>query len=343
MPLATIPCSIDCDCISQYCKFLIRDTRVLDRHVSYHLEASISGCGEAAADSSWRPLVTLMQQRNPRVPMRPPKELLFGVDYLDPNKITEVELAKYRVEFLGLPTWASVAIATPWVELLGAIIAFGLAEEGEPSYEQFSYLYSATRSKCTRHGGWIQAKCLQASVRGHFVRSVPTSQKLWRNRRFHVPTKKNIKKVERARTKVLAAVRVYPNLLLTPNLVKAKLVGEEEMTKAKLDSQNRKAEELAITREAYQQVTGKRPTIIDIDTAPLQKKPRVSDHLKAIFVAEDNDDQPADPVNIVCPLKSVQFANHMIVGSQMDLAKIEELPKRSLRVEAGLPSISKPQ
>ncbi|CAL2270281.1 unnamed protein product [Prunus armeniaca] len=104
MPLATIPCSIDCASTSQYCKFLIRDTRVLDRHVSYHLEASISGCGEAAVDSSWRPLVTLMQQGNPRVPMRPPKELLFGVDYLDPNKITEVELAKYRVEFLGLPS-----------------------------------------------------------------------------------------------------------------------------------------------------------------------------------------------------------------------------------------------
>lgn len=46
--------------------------------------------------------------------------------------------------------------------------------------------------------------------------------------RFHTPTKKNIKKVERVRTKLLTAVRGYPDLLLTPNLVKAKLIGEEE-------------------------------------------------------------------------------------------------------------------
>ncbi|KAI5316679.1 hypothetical protein L3X38_036386 [Prunus dulcis] len=65
------------------------DTRVLDQHVSYHSEASISGRGEAAAESSSRLVVTLVQQGNPRVPMRPPKELLFGVDYLDPNKITK--------------------------------------------------------------------------------------------------------------------------------------------------------------------------------------------------------------------------------------------------------------
>ncbi|CAL9024378.1 unnamed protein product, partial [Prunus brigantina] len=164
----------------------VMDTRVLDRHVSYHSEAFIAGHGEATVDSSSRPLVTLVQQGNPRVPMRPPKELLFRVDYLDPNKITE-----------------------------------------------------------------------------------PV--------RFHIPTKKNIKKVERARMKVLAAIRVYPDLLFTPNLVKAKLVGEEEMTKARvmselsnrqlmLDGQNRKAEEPAITQEAYQQVTGKRPAVIDIDT-----------------------------------------------------------------------------
>lgn len=104
MPLGTIPCSIDCASTSQYCEFLIRDTRVLDQHVNYHSEASISGGGEAAAESSSRPVVTLVQQGNPRVPMRLPKELLFGVDYLDVNKITKVELAKYRVEFLGLPS-----------------------------------------------------------------------------------------------------------------------------------------------------------------------------------------------------------------------------------------------
>lgn len=33
--------------------------------------------------------------------------------------------------------------------------------------------------------------------------------------------------------------------------------------------------------------------------------------------------------------KTVQFVNHMIIGSQMDLSKIDELLKRGLREEAG--------
>lgn len=43
---------------------------------------------------------------------------------------------------------------------MGVTVAFGLAEEGEPTYEQFSYLYSVTKSKCTGHGGWVQANYL---------------------------------------------------------------------------------------------------------------------------------------------------------------------------------------
>lgn len=91
-----------------------------------------------------------------------------------------------------------------WADLMGVITAFGIAEEGEPTYEQFSYLYSITKSKKTDYGGWVQANCLRASKRGHFLSVVPTSQKSWRNRRvilsgdwespsgtpvrFHIPT-----------------------------------------------------------------------------------------------------------------------------------------------------------
>lgn len=66
---------------------------------------------------------------------------------------------------------------------MGVITAFGLAEEEEPSYEQFSYLYNVTKSKCAGHGGWVQANCLRDFELGHFVRAVLTSQKSWRNRR----------------------------------------------------------------------------------------------------------------------------------------------------------------
>lgn len=55
-----------------------------------------------------------------------------------------------------------------WVPLMGVVTAFGMAGKGEPSYEQFSYLYSVTKSKSVDHGGWVQA---------NFVSAVPTSQK----------------------------------------------------------------------------------------------------------------------------------------------------------------------
>ncbi|CAL9029140.1 unnamed protein product [Prunus brigantina] len=56
--------------------------------------------------------------------------------------------------------------------------------------------------------------------------------------------------------------------------------------------------------------------------------------MKAILAAEDND-SPADPITIACPSKTVQFANHMILGSQMELSEIDELSKRLIREEAG--------
>ncbi|CAL9011370.1 unnamed protein product [Prunus brigantina] len=55
---------------------------------------------------------------------------------------------------------------------------------------------------------------------------------------------------------------------------------------------------------------------------------------RAILAAED-DDSVVDPVTIACPSKMVQFANHMVLGSQMELSEIDELPKRLLWREAG--------
>ncbi|CAL8136339.1 unnamed protein product [Prunus armeniaca] len=62
-------------------------------------ETSISGRGESAAEPSSRPRVSIVYPSNPRVPMGVPKENLFGVDYLGPNKITEREIAKYRAKY----------------------------------------------------------------------------------------------------------------------------------------------------------------------------------------------------------------------------------------------------
>ncbi|CAL8994572.1 unnamed protein product, partial [Prunus brigantina] len=71
--------------------------------------------------------------------------------------------------------------------------------------------------------------------------------------------------------------------------------------------------------EAYQQVTGKRHSVIDIDMAPLLKKPRVPDYLKALAedilaVEKEDDDQPVYLVTLACPPKKSEASllNHSI-------------------------------
>ncbi|CAL8174222.1 unnamed protein product [Prunus armeniaca] len=62
-------------------------------------ETSTSGRGESAVEPSSGPRVSVVYPSNPRVPMGVPKENLFGVDYLGPDKITEREIAKFRAEY----------------------------------------------------------------------------------------------------------------------------------------------------------------------------------------------------------------------------------------------------
>ncbi|CAL8114511.1 unnamed protein product [Prunus armeniaca] len=78
------------------------DTRVSEEHTSHQSEASTSSRGEPSAEPSSRPRVSVVYPNNPRVPIGVPKEHLFDVDYLEPNKITEREIAKYRAEFFIL-------------------------------------------------------------------------------------------------------------------------------------------------------------------------------------------------------------------------------------------------
>ncbi|KAI5323351.1 hypothetical protein L3X38_032423 [Prunus dulcis] len=79
-----VPCGLECASTSQYCKFLMRDTWVPNRHNSNQSETSTSGRGDAAAKFSSLPNVTVALQGNTRAPLGKPKEFLFGVDYLEP-------------------------------------------------------------------------------------------------------------------------------------------------------------------------------------------------------------------------------------------------------------------
>ncbi|KAL6289395.1 hypothetical protein ACE6H2_006905 [Prunus campanulata] len=309
---------------------------------------------------------------------------------------------------------------------MGVVTAFGMAGEGEPSYEQFSYLYSVTKSKTADRGGWVQANCLRAFERGHFVSAVPTSQKSWRNRRvilsgdwespsgvpvrFHIPntfqitgklkqpiaTQPEIRQIDRVRQKIPADFRVYPQFLFTENLIKARLVDPAEMTEERRTAEAKKmndsskrrlmmglqgqkkarqaeaaSEPLALATDPDDQTladrkrhlaaegsTGRTPTAqppsrggksveattskslgkrqapVDLEDETTPKRGRQSEPPRATLVAED-EGAPSDPVTLACPSKTVQFANHMILGSQMELSEIEELPKKQLRDAAG--------
>ncbi|BBG98593.1 hypothetical protein Prudu_008034 [Prunus dulcis] len=74
--------------------------------------------------------------------------------------------------------------------------------------------------------------------------------------------------------------------------------------------------------------------MVDLEASPVSKRSRPSEAPRAVFAAED-EDGPTEAVTIACPSKTVQFVNHMILGSQMELPEVDELPKKLLREQAG--------
>ncbi|KAH0996422.1 hypothetical protein GBA52_020286 [Prunus armeniaca] len=220
---------------------------------------------------------------------------------------------------------------------MGVIVAFGVAEEGAPSYEQFSHLYSITKSKSADHGG-----------------------KLKQPR----PTQSEIQQIDRVRLKAPAAERVYPKFLFTENLIKAHLVNPVDMIDARkaaeakrmnespkrrlmmglqgkkakrqaetvlipsagVDPKNQtlanrlrqlnaepvpsKAAEVVETSgrgQAFEagasKAAGKRPFMVDLDAEPVPKRAWQTEPPRAIFAAQD-DYSPAEPISITCRRRS---------------------------------------
>ncbi|BBN69025.1 hypothetical protein Prudu_703S000200, partial [Prunus dulcis] len=85
---------------------------------------------------------------------------------------------------------------------------------------------------------------------------------------------------------------------------------------------------------ATSRAAGKRPVMVDLEVSPVSKRSRPSEAPRAVFAAED-EDGPTEAVTIACPSKTVQFVNHMILGSQMELPEVDKLPKKLLREQAG--------
>ncbi|CAB4313923.1 unnamed protein product [Prunus armeniaca] len=77
-------------------------------------------------------------------------------------------------------------------------------------------------------------------------------------------------------------------------------------------------------REAYLQVSGKRPRGPSEDVA--------------VLILDDEEGADAKPVNMACHWKVVPFVNCFIDGIQMELPELEQLPMKTLReqiAEAG--------
>ncbi|CAL8991544.1 unnamed protein product [Prunus brigantina] len=281
-----------------------------------------------------------------RIPMARPTELVFGVDHLEPNVMTEADLAKIRALY-NIPDSVKMRIPEPleklskpagetvfftdvfkhglrlplrhsvqkilvaigyapgqfnpnfWITLLGTITAFGIAGEGEPSYEQFAHLYSVTRAKSADQGGWVQSNCLAAGQRGHFVVGVPTLQKTWRRHRVlvsgawesapgviverHIPTtfptivslkppiatKREIEVIERVRSLIPEEDRSHKTLLDFKNLYKAGLISGPEYLRRKKEEEE-KENEMAGGRE-MNEATRRR-----LEARSAQKKARPS-------------------------------------------------------------------
>ncbi|CAL8991908.1 unnamed protein product, partial [Prunus brigantina] len=111
-----------------------------------------------------------------------------------------------------------------WITLLGTITAFGIAGEGEPSYEQFAHLYSVTRAKSADQGGWVQSNSLESAPGVIVERHIPTTFQMIVSLKWPIATKREIEVIERVRSRIPEEDRFHKALLDFKNLFRAGLI-----------------------------------------------------------------------------------------------------------------------
>ncbi|CAL8175093.1 unnamed protein product [Prunus armeniaca] len=178
-------------------------------------------------------------------------------------------------------------------------------------------------------------------------------------------TQSEIRQVDKVRLKVLAVHRVYPRFLFTQNLIRARLVSPTKMVDARRSAKAKRMNESSKRRlmlglrekkkrrqseavpvhaakvdpedqtfaDRLRQLSAE-PVPSNLDAESVPKRGWQKEASRAVFAAEE-DDSPTEPITITCPSKTVQFADHMIPGSQMELFEIAELLKRVLQEDAG--------
>ncbi|BBG92532.1 hypothetical protein Prudu_000294 [Prunus dulcis] len=184
-----------------------------------------------------------------------------------------------------------------WILFHGMYIAWWLAGLGEPTFEQFMYLYSV--SKQQGNFGWIQANCRKAKKMGYFISHKPTTQKSWRNRwcmaygDWESPPGKSVIQHILTHFQSIGSVKWGP--------ISKEQEDEVEWVRAQL-SENR---------------AGSKKVAVDIDDAEMQNRLRESRAKKADKGAgkRPRDDDEGRVADVLEKRKALEEAHQHVMGS----------------------------
>ncbi|CAL2233800.1 unnamed protein product [Prunus armeniaca] len=188
----------------------------------------------------------------------------IGVDYLEPNRITEREIAKYRAEYF-IPDSIRMRIRTATESLSklneGEVVFFtdillqGVRLPLQPAVQrilaQIGYapgqfnpnFWVALMGVVTAFG--MAGEGAPSYKQFSHLYSVTKSKSADHGGKLKQPsaTQAEIRQIERVRLKVSAVERVYLKFLFTPNLIKAQLVNPAEMTEEMRDAEAKRMNE----------------------------------------------------------------------------------------------------
>ncbi|CAL8997616.1 unnamed protein product, partial [Prunus brigantina] len=303
-----------------------------------------------------------------RIPMAKPTEIVFGVDHLEPNIMTEADLAKIRavynipdsvkmripepLEKLSKPTGETVfftdvfkhGLRLPLRHSVQKILAaIGYAPgQFNPNFwitllgtiTAFGIAGEGEPKGALRSGGAVVTKDV-ASASGVGVRSLGIGSGGNLSLKQPIATKREIEVIERVRSRIPEEDRFHKALLDFKNLFRAGLISEPEYLRRKKEEEE-KEEEMAGGRE-MNEATRRR-----LEARAAQKKQKRPSQPKARTPrpTEGGSAQASTPAERrrekrVAEAELVREAHLQVTGKRMELPEIEQLPMKSLREQAG--------
>ncbi|BBN67666.1 hypothetical protein Prudu_148S000100, partial [Prunus dulcis] len=201
-------------------------------------------------------------------------------------------------------------------------IAWWLAGLGEPTFEQFMYLYSI--SKQQGNFGWVQANCRKAKERGYFIGHKPTTQKSWRNRwcmaygDWECPPGKRVVQHIPTHFQSIGSVKWGP--------ISKQQEDEVEWVRAQLSEAERECGNLVTQKNLFESgllqgmagiIRGSTKVAVDIDEAEMQKRLRESRAKKAEKSAgkRPRDDDEGRVADVLGKRKAIEEAHQHVMGS----------------------------